>query len=261
MSRMTLSATRSLPLRGRLRFSEYGWGRRALLIAAALVGSAAVGYAGNLASRNALWQVVRACALDKATTGSPLPCLAVEGAGDDGFVVLRPPFGEPDTILAPTRRIVGIEDPFLQTPEAPNYFALAWDARRWLPRPPPPGRAALAVNSRIARSQDQLHIHIGCLSAEFAGRLGDRALGPAAGVWFRGPNMARGLELWTYRTGTKDWSDLAPFQLLKPLVGDVGMRRTTLAGALIGGELVLAALRSHPGGWYASAEDVIDPEC
>ena len=248
--------------RPRLRLSEYGWGRRALLIAAALVGWAAVGYAANLASRNALWQVVRICALDKAATGSPLPCLEVSGAGDDGFVVLRPPIGEPDTILAPTRRVTGIEDGFLQSPQAPNYFALAWDARRWLSSKPPAPRVALAVNSRLARSQDQLHVHIGCLSAEFAARLGDRALGPTTRTWFRGPDMAPGLELWTYRSGTADWREVSPFRLLRPLVGDVAaMRRTTLAAAQISGELVLAALRSRPGGWYASADDVIDAKC
>jgi CDP-diacylglycerol pyrophosphatase len=256
---MALFALHPLP---RLRLSEYGWGGRIALIVAALVGSAALAYAANLASRNALWGVVRACAFDKTMTGSPLPCLEVSGAGDDGYVVLRPPFGEPDTILAPTRRVVGIEDPFLQTAQAPNYFALAWDARRWLQPPPPVGRAALAVNSRLARSQDQLHVHIGCLSPEFAGRLGNRALGPAARTWFRGPNMAPGLELWTYRTGATDWRGLSPFLLLRPLVGDAaGMKHTTLAAALIGGELVLAALRSHPGGWYASAEDVINGRC
>ena len=259
---MALSVSRPSPRLGRLRLSEYGWGMRILLIAAALVASAALGYAANIARRNALGQVVQACALDKATTGSPFPCLEVSGAGADGFVVLRPPVGEPDTILAPTRRIVGIEDPFLQTDKAPNYFALAWDARRWLSPEPPPERTALAVNSRLARSQDQLHVHIGCLSAEFAGRLGGRALGSATGTWFRGPDMAPGLELWTYRTGAKDWSDVSPFRLLKPLVGDAAaMKRTTLAGALIGGEMVLAALRSHPGGWYASAEDVLDAKC
>src|SRR5947208_5006379 len=94
--------TSAAPPRRRLRLSEYGWGRKALLILAALIGSAAFAYAANLASRNALWQVVRVCALDSATTGSPRPCLEADLAG--GFVVLRPPFGQPDTILAPTQR-------------------------------------------------------------------------------------------------------------------------------------------------------------
>ncbi len=198
---------------------ESGWGARAFLIAATLVGWVTVGYAGNFAKRNALWAVVNACVLDQAKTGSPLPCLEVSAA-DGGYTVLRPPVGRPDTILTPTQRIVGIEDPRLQAPNAPNYFALAWAERRWLQSAPPDERVALAVNSRLARSQDQLHIHIGCLDRRFAQRLRDGALGPATGVWFRAADMGRGLELWTYRSGTTDWRGLEPFRLLKSLVGD-----------------------------------------
>jgi CDP-diacylglycerol pyrophosphatase len=242
--------------------SRYGWGQRVLLVALALIGSAAFAYAANLASRNALWQVTRVCALDRETTGSPMPCLEVNLADGraHGYAVLRPPFGRPDTILTPTARVVGLEDPFLQGEDAPNYFALAWDARRWLAPEPASERVALAVNSRLARSQDQLHVHIGCLSPDFMDRL-KGGVGPKPGVWFRGPDMAPGLEFWTYRSG-KDVSALAPFRLLKSLVGDAAaMRRTTLGVAQWKGEFVVAAMRSRPGGWYAAAEDMINGGC
>ncbi len=255
------TAARPASRRGRLRLSEYGWGRRAALIAAALLGSAAFAYAAEVAGRHALWQVERLCMFNKATTGSPFPCLEVNPA-EGGFVVLRPPFGRPDTILAPTRRVVGLEDPQLQAPDAPNYFALAWKARRWLNDAPADDRVALAVNSRLARSQDQLHVHIGCLSADFAARLRGGALGPARDAWFRSADMGPGLEVWTYRSGAKDWKAMAPFRLLKALVGDASaMKRTTLAVARMQGEFVVTALRSRPGGWYAAAEDVIDARC
>jgi CDP-diacylglycerol pyrophosphatase len=243
--------------------SRYGWGRRTALIAAALVGSAAFAYAADVASRHALWQVVRVCMLDKATTGSPFPCLEVNLAGgrERGYIVLRPPIGRPDTILTPTRRIVGLEDPQLQAPGAPNYFALAWDERRWVAPASQRDRVALAVNSRLARSQDQLHVHMGCLAADFAARLRD-GLGPSTGTWFRARDMAPGLQVWTYRTGGNDWRNLAPFRLLKQLVGDTAaMRRTTLAVAMIKGEFVVVALPSRPGGWYAAAEDILDARC
>ena len=73
------------------RLSRYGWGRKVFLVLAALVGSVAFAFAANLASRHALWQVVRACMLDKATTGAPLPCLEVDVANGEarGFAVLR----------------------------------------------------------------------------------------------------------------------------------------------------------------------------
>ena len=251
-----MSPSAPLARGSRLRLSRFGWKRRALLVAAALAGSVAFAYAANLAGRNLLWQVVRACTLDQATTGSPLPCLEVNPA--QGFAVLRPPIGRPDTILTPLKAIKGLEDPQLQAPDAVNYFALAYAARRWIGEPK--GRLALAVNSRLARSQDQLHIHMGCLSEDFVGRL-NGALGPRAGEWFRAPDMAPGLELWTFRGG-RDPETLAPFKLVKALVGDErALARTTLALVETGADLTVVAIRSRPGGWYAAAEDVVDGKC
>ena len=118
--------------------------------------------------RLALWQVVRACVADFKLTGAPFPCLNVDlSAGEErGHIVLRPPLRH-DLILAPTRRIVGIEDPFLQSPEAPNYFDAAWGARLFLEgadgQTPEHDAVALVVNSAVVRDQDQLHIHVGCL--------------------------------------------------------------------------------------------------
>ena len=104
-----------------------------LSVAVVLTVSAAfAAYAMDL-HRMALWQVVRACVADYKLTGTPFPCLEVDLSGGEerGTVVLRPPLLE-DTVLTPTRRIKGIEDPFLQSPEAPNYFDAAWRARTFL---------------------------------------------------------------------------------------------------------------------------------
>lgn len=119
------------------------------------------------AQRFALWRVVESCVLDHEMTGAALPCLHVDTSGGDdrGFVILQPPFGSADTILSPTRRIVGMEDPWLRSDEAPNYFEDAWEARNWLPTPERKLNRddfAFAVNSPYLRSQDQLHIHMGC---------------------------------------------------------------------------------------------------
>jgi CDP-diacylglycerol pyrophosphatase len=253
---------------GFARLSQYGWARKTLLVVAALLGSAAFAAGANLASRYVLWQVVRACMLDKATTGAPLPCLEVETSDGDarGWVVLRPPIGAPDTILVPTRRIAGIEDHLLYAPNVPNYFALAWAARHWLAKSdggaPADDRVALAVNSRLARSQDQLHVHVGCLTQRFSRHLDEHALGPASAEWVRGRDIAPGLEFWSYRSGVKDWAQLEPFHLARALVEDEKtLARVTLAAALFHGEIVVFALKSRPSGWYASADDVIDAKC
>jgi len=79
-----------------------------------LGGSASV-FLANASERETLWQVVRTCLANYTLTGASFPCLEVNLANgvEQGYVVLRPPFGKPDTILAPTRKIVGIEDPWL----------------------------------------------------------------------------------------------------------------------------------------------------
>ena len=262
----TLTQTPAAPL-AYPRFRRNGLGRKLLLGAAALLGSAAIAAGANFASRHALWNVVRACTLDAAATGQPLPCLEVDVSQGEaqGWAVLRPPLGRPDTILTPTRAIVGLEDPSLQASDTPNYFALAWAARRWLAKSdgatPSDERVALAVNSRLARSQDQLHVHIGCLNAGFSQQL-EAALGPKPREWRRGADMAPGLEFWTYRSGGKDLSRLDPFRLARALVGDAGaLSRVTLAVAPRKDEFVVVALRSRPNGWYAAAEDVVDARC
>lgn len=121
-------------------------------------------------SRGALWKVVQVCLINHALTGGAFPCLDVNVSGgkDRGAVVLRPPLSASNLILAPTRRIAGVEDASLAARNAPNYFEDAWRARKFLDgaaqKPLPHDGVVLAVNSRQSRTQDQLHIHIGCLS-------------------------------------------------------------------------------------------------
>ncbi len=96
---------------------------RILAIVAVLTVSAAfAAYAMEL-HRMVLWQVVRACVADYKLTGTPFPCLEVNLTGGEqrGAVVLRPPFLD-DTVLSPTRRIKGVEDPFLQLARGAELF-------------------------------------------------------------------------------------------------------------------------------------------
>ena len=152
--------------------------------------------------RGALWKVVQACVVNHGLTGAAFPCLEVnvsEGAGR-GYVLLRRPFGAPDLILSPTREIVGVEEPSLQALEAPNYFEDAWEARTFLHRaiqkPLTRNDVVLAVNSRLSRTQDQLHIHIGCLSSEAKQTLHILAPTLLETRWTPLGRPFRGLEFW-----------------------------------------------------------------
>lgn len=146
------------------------------------------GPAASLA-RQALWQTIRACVTDFKLTGAAFPCLRVDltGGEDRGYVLVRAPFGLSDTVLAPTRKVVGVEDAWLQLPAAPNYFEAAWRTRPQFDgadgRPVQPDDFALAVNSALTRSQDQLHIHLGCLVPATKHRLSRLASELPIGAW------------------------------------------------------------------------------
>lgn len=83
------------------------------------------------------------------------------------YAVLADRKGGAHFLLIPTQTIAGIENPNLLRAGTPNYFAAAWQARDRLAavigHPLRRDVIGLAINSAIARGQDQLHIHIECL--------------------------------------------------------------------------------------------------
>ncbi len=225
--------------------------------------------------RQTLWLAVQACVADFKLTGAPFPCLLVDltGGEERGYVVLRTPFGRPDTILAPTRRVVGVEDPWLQSPEAPNYFDAAWRARPLLEgpggRPPRPSEFALAVNSALMRSQDQLHIHLGCLAPAAQRWLPVLASRLPIGEWRRVDVALAGAAFWGLRTGRADLAGVEPFRLAAEGLADK-IRNPARLMILVAQvriadndeSLILASYASASGSLSeASAEGILDPTC
>ena len=238
--------------------------------------------AGVEADRGALWRVVQSCVADHALTGAAFPCLDVNlsGGKERGYVVLRRPLANLDLILAPTTKILGVEDPRLQSLEAPNYFEDAWSARVFLTArrkiPLAHDDVALAVNSRELRSQDQLHIHIGCLSRETKQTLASLALQLPEDRWVRiGQPMTVGKGLhaagfWGRRVARESLAEVNPFRLAtEAYPNDSEMRAHTMI-VVAGVELarardgfVLLASYGEPSGPgdQASAEDFLDASC
>ena len=249
------------------------------LIAALCVAAAfalALQGAGGTAFRGVLWKVVRTCVANSRLTGSPFPCLEVNLAGGmaRGYIVLRSPVGEPDLILSPTRRSIGVEDPSLREPGAPNYFADAWKAQSYLGArrrgPLAHGDIGLAVNSRVSRTQDQLHIHIGCLTRDadrtvraLAPELDDHEWRPIAG-------RIHGLRFWGRLIDQDTLEGVNPFQLAAlagAAKGDDGSDLMIVAaGATLGHGregFVLLASRDDPNAVTPkyTAENFLDPRC
>jgi CDP-diacylglycerol pyrophosphatase len=146
---------------------------RLLVAASIIVALTAVGIGWARADSDALWRIVHdQCVPHERLNDDPAPCALVDlsGGEDRGFAALKDIDGATQFLLIPTERITGIESPAILEPGATNYFAAAWRARflveeragRSLPR----DWVGLAVNSELARSQNQLHSHIDCLRAD-----------------------------------------------------------------------------------------------
>jgi CDP-diacylglycerol pyrophosphatase len=232
--------------------------------ALALTACAALAAASD---RDALWRVVRACAADARLTGLPLPCLAVDlkGGEERGHVVLRPPWSN-DMILSPTRRVIGVEDPYLLSPEAPNYFAEAWRARDMIAtangRPPDRDQIALIANSRVVRVQDQLHIHIGCLVPQARRVVAEAAQRLPADTWrLIGPVIPH-QPIFAMRVRSADLDGVDPFRLAHAAfdgaVRDPADLMIGVVGARVSGEdefVILASYTHLPHSWWPVGSD------
>ena len=221
-------------------------------------------------SRGALWKVVQACVLNHALTGASFPCLEVNvsDGNESGYVILRPPLSASDLILAPTRPIIGVEDPSLLAWDSPNYFGDAWNSRRFLPgaaqKPLARDDVALAVNSRQSRTQDQLHIHIGCLSSRAKQTI--LALVPALpdSGWIPLGRPFRGLEFSGRLLVQENLAGINPFRLAAEAWPGASEDRSQLTIAVAGIQLsdgrdgfVILASHHNPLGQY-SVEDFLD---
>ncbi len=212
------------------------FGAGALFVAAY---ATAVAVASN---RGALLTVVRVCAADERLAGRPFPCLAVDLAGGEerGHIVLRPPWSN-DMILSPTRRSVGVEDPFLQSKEAPNYFAEAWRARSLIATAdgsrPSRDQIALIANSRRIRVEDQLHIHIGCLVSHARRFLAEAAETLPPGAWRQIGPVVPGSSFWALKVRSADLTDVDPFRLVQEKFGRAVKNPADLMVAAVGAEV------------------------
>lgn len=142
-----------------------------LLVATAALDARAAGESVCPPSR--LWKVVQGCIHPK-TANEAAACLRVDTARR--YAILKDFRGPTQFLLVATDPRCGIEDPRIEAKDAPNYFALAWSARRCVARAAgasvPDGELSLAINSIAGRSDGQLHIHIDRLRPGVSSALG-----------------------------------------------------------------------------------------
>lgn len=184
--------------------------------------------------RDALWAVTNVCLTDRQITGSAFPCSALDP--QRGFAVLR--LGKFHYLLTPTQRVTGIESAPLLAPDAENYFADAWQSRAVLDgglgQPLPRGIAGMAVNSVAARTQDQLHIHIGCVRPDVIATLA-KDEDQITTTWSATPFAVAGKRYSAMRVFGITLDGTNPFQALaaglSTLGGDMASQTLVVTGA------------------------------
>jgi CDP-diacylglycerol pyrophosphatase len=218
-----------------------------------------------------LWGIVHGkCVPDQTDHASPAPCalVSLDGGEAHGFAVLKDRSGVAQHLVMPTAQIPGIEDPRVRGPGATNYFAQAWNARRFtdarLGAPLPREQMSVAVNSIYGRSQDLLHLHVDCLDAGVLSAL--RADAPRIGRGWSRVTLAGHHYLARRLEG--DTLAANPFDLLAGGVPsaakEMGGWTLVLVGATFDGRpgFYLLADRANPAaGDYGSGEELQDHEC
>jgi CDP-diacylglycerol pyrophosphatase len=242
------------------RLSIAGGAFSLLLVLAGLRLFAAEG--ARASDRGDLWRVVHdLCAPMQKFVGLPAPCLKVDR--ERGFAVLRAPTDATRILVAPTRKIEGVESPLLLRPDAPKIWSYAWENRGKVAaaasRPLSWADLGMAVNSRGARTQDQLHIHVDCVDARLQRAL--RAHPPRGDGW-SALDLSWGDRYRVKRIGPKDL-DRNIFKMVADEIPGARGRMGQESLAVVGyeapsgepGFVVLAA------GDDGHAEELLDHQC
>ncbi|HZB92433.1 MAG TPA: CDP-diacylglycerol diphosphatase [Stellaceae bacterium] len=230
--------------------------------------------APRAADPSALWHIVHdRCVPDEEQHHDPAPCALVDLAAGEarGYVVLKDLVGAEQFLVLPVARITGIESPALLAPDAPNYLQDAWSARRFVAARAPRRLArediSLAVNSAFGRTQNQLHVHVDCVSAGIREALA-RHRAELGDDWKPFPEILAGHAYLARRLRSPALAGVNPFLLLAAGVPgarqDMGAYTLFLAGESFGGKpgFVLLADRADPAhGDFASSESLQDHAC
>jgi CDP-diacylglycerol pyrophosphatase len=223
------------------------------------------------ADPDALWKIVHRNCVPAAEAGKGSGiCARVDPKAGWALLKDNSPGKPQQYLLIPTARVTGIEDPAVLAPDAPDWFADAWAARdlvaQRLGRPLDRSWMMLAINSPTARSQMQLHIHVGCVRPDVRAELAARA-GMPPGTW-SAPDFLDGEHPYrVMRILGRALAHPTPFQLLAELPtarADMGGYSLAVLGARFGTEpgfYLLATAANPERGNPAGAEELMAPAC
>ena len=176
--------------------------------------------AARAANPSALWEIVNGqCVPHQEAAHDPAPCAVVDITHGErqGYAVLKDINGVAQYLLIPTARTGGIEDPIILAKDEPNYWQDAWQARtlveQRLHTSLPRDALSLAINSYYGRTQNQLHIHIDCISPQVHEIIAAN-LGQITDTWSAFVTPLAGHSYRVRRIRQDTLADADPFRLL-----------------------------------------------
>lgn len=225
----------------------------------------------NAANPNALWEIVHNhCVPGQQSGKGPAPCTLVDLAG--GTAVLKDIRGDTQYLLLATDEVTGMEDPKILAANAPDYWAAAWEARKFVDQRAhqilPREDVGLAINSRQGRTQNQFHIHVDCIRLDVVLALQAHAqeIGES---WAPLGFLMKGHRYRARRVASADLAGVYPFRLLAEGVPeaakDMGDQTLVVTGAVFGdgsqGFYLLNDQADPSTGDTASGEELLDHDC
>ncbi|HEY1411015.1 MAG TPA: CDP-diacylglycerol diphosphatase [Rhodopila sp.] len=232
-------------------------------------------FSARAADPSALWKIVNGkCVPHEETERDPSPCASVDIADgvDKGSAVLKDINGVAQFLLIPTARIGGIEDPAILAQGETNYWDAAWQARYFveerLDTSLPRDAIALAINSSVGRTQNQLHIHVDCIRPDVHDVLAAN-LDKISGVWTPFPVPLAGHRYRAIRINHETLDGVDPFHVLADAdpktAGEMGTHTLVLVGETFSdGSNGFVLLDDHAdlmAGDHASGEQLQDHSC
>jgi CDP-diacylglycerol pyrophosphatase len=227
------------------------------------------------ADRLILWKIANEqCVAQRSGHRLPEPCLSVwqRSPPKASFVILKDLVGDGQVLAIAVDRISGIESPEVLKPAIGELWLAAWHARHFvaglLDTDLTDDAIGLAINSSHARSQDQLHIHVDCVSPEVRDLLRGH-LDELSDKWSSLGFLLLGKRYQAIRLSESEFAERNVFTLVASsspeAAADMGAETVVVSGATFPdgsrGFIVLEDRADRVPGDRAHGEDLLDHTC
>lgn len=228
-----------------------------------------------VAPSDALWNIINTkCVPNQKANQNPAPCEQVwlNGVNDQGFVVLKDRRGPLQYLLMPTTKIAGIESSEILAKDSPHYFYEAWKARSYMVKKYGSSIAdqdiSLAMNSALARSQNQLHIHISCIRPDVRMQI-NQYQGAVKMTWAKFPATLVGHTYFARRLSIADFKNKNVFKMISDDLPEAKENMQQYGVAIVPlvrknktrGFILLAEKADETSKNLASSEEIQDHDC